>query len=190
MSTKTAAPIATVIDLYVQCTGELFTAYGLVAGARDTLPRRPHEMRYVSILSASGEKIRLLSTLNIDESLLICMHPSGARELSQRHLEDWCRELNNQLVGRMKNKLLRMGCEVTTGLPSLITGTDISPVSAPDLDFREYFFASAQGRLESTLAMLLAPDLALADAPEAEQVMREGVHALFDSKPDAHKAGR
>lgn len=190
MSSKTAAPIATVIDLYVQSSVELFSAYGLVAGERDTTPRTPHEMRYVSILSASGDKIRLLSTVNIDETLLIRMHPSGARELSQRHLEDWCRELNNQLMGRMKNKLLRQGCEITTGLPSLITGTDISPVSAPDLDFREYFFASAQGRLESTLAMLLAPDLELADAPEAEQVMREGVHALFDANSDAQKAGR
>ncbi len=190
MSSKTAAPIATVIDLYVQSSVELFSAYGLVAGERDTTPRTPHEMRYVSILSASGDKIRLLSTVNIDETLLIRMHPSGARELSQRHLEDWCRELNNQLMGRMKNKLLRQGCEIMTGLPSLITGTDISPVSAPDLDFREYFFASAQGRLESTLAMLLAPDLELADAPEAEQVMREGVHALFDAKPDARKGAR
>jgi hypothetical protein len=118
------------------------------------------------------------------------MHPSGARELPQRQLEDWCRELNNQLMGRMKNKLLRLGCEVMTGLPSLITGTDVSAISAPDLDFREYFFASAQGRLESTLAMLLAPDLAFAEAPEAEQVMREGVLSLFEPKPAPRRAAR
>jgi hypothetical protein len=54
-------------------------------------------------------------------------------------------------------------------------------VRAPDLDFREYFFASAQGRLESTLAMLLAPDLALADAPEAELPLREGAHSMFEA---------
>ena len=180
MSSNTAAPIATVIDLYVQATGELFSVYGLTSGGRDAGARKRHEMRYVSILSATGEKIRLLSTLNVDESLLASMHPSGARELSQRQLEDWCRELNNQLMGRMKNKLLRVGCEVMTGLPSLITGTDVSAVSSPDLDFREYFFASAQGRLESTLAMLLAPDLALAHAPEAEHVMREGAHSMFE----------
>ena len=163
---STAAPIATVIDLYVQSTGELFSAYGLDAGARDSAARRPHEMRYVSILGANGGKMRLLSTLNIDESLLICMHPSGARALSPRHLEDWCREINNQLMGRMTDKLLSMGCEVATGLPSLITGSEFSTVNTPDVDFREYFFASAQGRLEATLAMLLAPDLAFADAPE------------------------
>jgi hypothetical protein len=190
MSPNTAAPIATVIDLYVQATGELFSAYGLIPGGKDAGARKAHEMRYVSILSATGQKIRLLSTLNIDESLLACMHPSRERDLSQRQLEDWCRELNNQLMGRMKNKLLRVGCEVMTGLPSLITGTDVSAVSSPDLDFREYFFASAQGRLESTLAMLLAPDLGLADAPEAEEVMREGVLSLFERKPAAHKAAR
>jgi hypothetical protein len=180
MSSHTAAPIATVIDLYMQATGELFSAYGLTSGDKDTGARKRHETRYVSILSATGAKIRLLSTLNVDESLLASMHPSGASDLPQRQLEDWCRELNNQLMGRVKNKLLRVGCEVMTGLPSLITGTDISTVSSPDLDFREYFFASAQGRLESTLAMLLAPDLALKDAPEASQVMHEGVHRIFE----------
>ena len=183
MSSSTAEPIATVIDLYVQASAELFQLYGLTACARDAAPRKHHEMRYVSMLSASGEKIRLLSTLNVDESVLASIHPSHAAALSQQFLEDWCRELNNQLVGRLKNKLLRVGCEVVTGLPSLITGTDITAVITPELDFREYFFASAQGRLESTLAMLLAPDLALADAPEAGQVMREGAHAMF-------KAGR
>ncbi len=181
MSSGNAAPIATVIDLYVRATGELFSAYGLTPGGRDAGARKPHETRYVSILSATGEKIRLLSTLNVDESLLASMHPSHAADLSQRQLEDWCRELNNQLVGRVKNKLLRVGCQVMTGLPSLITGTDISAVSAPELDFREYFFASAQGRLESTLAMLLAPDLALAEAAEAGQVMREGAHSIFEA---------
>jgi len=182
MSSNTPAPIATVIDLYVQATSELFSVYGLTSGGNDGWKRKRHEMRYVSILSATGEKIRLLSTLNIDESLLASMHPSGTSDvLPQRELEDWCRELNNQLMGRVKNKLLRVGCEIMTGLPSLITGTDISTVSAPDLDFREYFFASAQGHLESTLAMLLAPDLAFQDAPEAEHVMREGVHSMFEA---------
>jgi hypothetical protein len=178
---STATPISTVIDLYVQASSELFSAYGLAVSGRDTGARKRHETRYVSILSATGEKIRLLSTLNVDESLLASMHPSREAKLSQRQLEDWCRELNNQLMGRMKNKLLRVGCEVMTGLPSLITGTDISPVTEPDLDFREYFFASAHGRLESTLAMLLSPALAFADAPEAAQVMREGVHKIFEN---------
>jgi len=183
MSPNTAAPIATVIDLYVQASVELFELYGLSAAAKDAGPRKRHEMRYVSILSATGEKIRLLSTLNVDESLLANIHPSHSAGLSQRWLEDWCGELNNQLVGRLKNKLLRVGCEVVTGLPSLITGTDVSTTNLPELDFREYFFASAHGRLESTLAMLLAPDLELADAADAGQVMREGAHAVF-------KAGR
>jgi hypothetical protein len=180
MKSTHPTPISVVIDLYVQATSELFSVYGLKPGNKDRGARRRHETRYVSILSTTGEKIRLLSTLNVNESLLGSMHPSGASCLPQRELEDWCRELNNQLMGRVKNKLLRVGCQVMTGLPSLITGTDISAVSAPDLDFREYFFASAQGHLESTLAMLLAPDLELEDAPEAEEVMREGALSMFE----------
>lgn len=190
MNLTTAAPIRVVIDLYVQATAELFSTYGLASGGKDPGTRKANEMRYVSILSATGEKIRLLSTLNVDESLLAGTHPSRGAKLSQRHLEDWCRELNNQLMGRLKNKLLRVGCEITTGLPSLITGTDIKPVSPPALDFREYFFTSAQGCLESTLAMLLAPDLEIKDAPGGEEIMREGELSLFESMPKPHEAAR
>lgn len=185
MISRPAAPIALVIELYVQASNELFLAYGLTSGAggRNAEASRANEKRYISILSATGDKIRLLSTLKVDESLLASIHPSGASELSQRQLEDWSRELNNQLMGRVKNKLLRVGCEIVTGLPSLIMGTDISAVSAPELDFREYFFASAEGRLGSTLEMKLAPDLELTDDPGREQVMHEGAHSLFDSEP-------
>lgn len=190
MSSSNAAPIATVIELYVQATAELFSTYGLASGAKHPGARKSDETRYVSILSATGEKIRLLSTLNVDESLLAGTHPSGGDKLSQRQLEDWCRELNNQLIGRVKNKLLRVGCEITTGLPSLITGTDIKPVSPPELDFREYFFTSAQGCLESTLAMLLAPDLEIKEAPGGEAIMREGELSLFESMPKPREAPR
>ncbi len=184
MKSVNAAPCVVVINLYLQACNELFSAYGLTAllEKQKGEKRDPSRACYVSVLGANGEDIRLLSTLNIEAPLLASMHPSGAGNVSQRDLEDWCRELNNQLVGRVKNKLLRFGCEVMTGLPSLITGTDIVTVSPPDLDFRQYFFASERGCLTSTLSTLLAPALefkqkkSLADG---EAVMREGALSLF-----------
>src|SRR4051812_1990116 len=115
---KTANEI--VIDLYIHACDELFTAYGLTAclQRQDADRHDAKEASYISILGASGEKIRISSTLNIGAILLAKLHPSGAKNVPQRELEDWCQELNNQLVGRVKNKLLRLGSEVITGLPS------------------------------------------------------------------------
>ena len=182
---KTASEV--VIDLYTQACDELFTTYGLTACLQRQNADRHNakEASYISILGASGEKIRISSTVNIGVSLLANLHPSGAKNVPQRDLEDWCQELNNQLVGRVKNKLLRLGCEVITGLPSLISGTGVKTVSTastPDLEMRQYFFASERGYLSTTLAILLAPDIEFKEVqslPGDDQVKSEGALALF-----------
>ena len=184
MHASHAVPCATVIDMHVTACGELFEAYGLTRELQrqDARPGAPAGGAYASILGAAGEGIRLSSTLSLDRELLVRTHPSGASEVPEREVEDWCRELNNQLVGRLKNKLLRMGCELATGLPVLIKGSDMVAVSASDQDFRQYFFSSRYGSLSFTLAMLMAPDLAIApraDDGEEDAVKLEGAMALF-----------
>ncbi len=80
----------------------------------------------------------------------------------------------------MKNKLLRMGCEVSTGLPVLVTGTGVSVVVPPDVDSRQYFFTSEHGSMTFTLAMLFTPSFAISASPVAdEDVKREGELSLF-----------
>jgi hypothetical protein len=179
---QTASSI--VIEIYMQAANELFTAYGLTASLKrqEAERRHPKEESYVSSLSGSGESIRLLSTLSMGARLLASMHPSGLQNVPRRDLEDWCRELNNQLVGRTKNKLLRLGCELATGLPSLVTGTDVSAVAHPDLDMHQYHFASDHGCLTTTLAMMLAPDIELKEVllpPGGDDVKPEGTLAIF-----------
>jgi hypothetical protein len=110
------------------------------------------------------------------------MHPLGSADISQPDLEDWCRELNNQLVGRVKNKLLGYGRVVNVGLPVLITGTNVTPVAAPNAEIHEYSFESADGQITLTLATLLAPDVELCEvesSTDSEPVLSEGALALF-----------
>lgn len=181
MSAKRKAASKAVIDVYMKACAELFSAYGLTTRVhRQHAEPGVRKTSYVSVLSATGEGIRFSSTLNVEAGLLSQLHPSGAANVPQRDLEDWCLELNNQLVGRVKNKLLRLGCEVASGLPVLITGNDINTVVGPEQDFREYFFASEHGQLALTLALVLAPDLELDETSAAADAVRlEGEHALF-----------
>src|SRR5712691_281864 len=179
MRVNDAAPLEVVNDLYVEACGELFAAYGLTAHlqAQDTDRRERNKAGYVSVVSATGEGIRLLSIASIDTDLLARTHLLGIEHTSQRVLQDWCRELNNQLVGRMKNKLLEFGCDVMTGLPALITGTDMETVTQPDSETRQFFFASMHGCMTLTLEALLAPDFKLTEGKspaEAGVVMHAG----------------
>jgi hypothetical protein len=179
-----AVPCATVIDMHMTACSELFAAYGLTEHLRPAAcdDHDPARAAYASVLCATGEGIRLSSTLSLDRELLARTHPSGRKDVAERDIQDWCRELNNQLVGRLKNKLLRLGCEMATGLPVLLKGTDIVAVGAAEDDFSQYFFSSKYGCLAFTLALQLAPDLSL-DArqagADAEAVKLEGAMALF-----------
>lgn len=183
MNAKHAIPCAQVIDMHVAACDELFDAYGLTEHLQrqESARHAPERACYASVLSASGDGIRLSSTLSLDRELLERTHPSGAADVPERDVEDWCRELNNQLVGRLKNKMLRAGCEVSAGLPVLIRGNDIAAIACEDQDFREYSFSSKYGCLTFTLAMMMAPDLTLdaSRVPEAAEVRREGAMALF-----------
>lgn len=181
MDPRTTVACARLIDLHVSACGELFDAYGFTPHLRPATgaPEKGHTI-YASVLGAAGRGVRLSSMLSFDRELLVRTHPSQSDGVPEREIEDWCRELNNQLVGRLKNKLLRAGCEVNTGLPVLIRGTDIVAVTSDEEDFRQYSFSSKYGNLTFTLAMLLAPDLTLENAaPDADEVKLEGAMALF-----------
>jgi hypothetical protein len=110
------------------------------------------------------------------------MNPLGSADPSQPDLEDWCLELNNQLVGRVKNKLLGYGRVVTVGLPVLLTGTDVSAVTPPNSEVHQYSVESADGQITLTLATLIAPNVELHEMEPSMHdgaVMAEGTVALF-----------
>jgi len=141
---------------------------------------------YMSILGAAGEGLRLSSTLKIDRDLVLNTHPLHSPEVLQDDLEDWCRELNNQLVGRVKNKLLGYGVEVTAGLPLLISGTDVVRLPEADSEVHAYCVESAHGQIALTLTTLIAPEVEFHESEppmdgemNGEAVMAEGMIALF-----------
>jgi hypothetical protein len=172
-------------SLYLESAADLLSANGLhscvvqesapaVSGAGETA--------YVSVLCANGEGVALSSMIKIDKHLLASIHPLQPATVSQRDLEDWCRELNNQLVGRMKNKLLRYGVTVSLGLPVLLTGTDVSAVAAPDLTINDHSFALDNGRLMLTLSTFVDPAIELKETESVsddEGAYVEGSIALF-----------
>lgn len=171
-------------ELYVHACRSLLSAYGLTASVQEhrSGATSRNRVNYVSLLGANGEGIRLSSILKIDRNLVIRLRPWGSANPSQPDLEDWCLELNNQLVGRLKNKLLGYGRVVIVGLPVLLTGTDVSPVTAANSEVRHYSVESADGQITLTLATLVVPDVELHEMESSmddDAVLVEGEVALF-----------
>ena len=171
-------------ELYVHACRALLAAYGLTVSVHEEGRGAiaGNKASYLSVLGASGDGIGLSSILKIDRDLMISMHPLGSANVSQPDLEDWCLELNNQLVGRLKNKLLGYGRVVMVGLPVLLVGTDVSPVAAPNSEVHQYSVESADGQITLTLATLIAPDVELHEmepSMNSEAPLVEGAVALF-----------
>src|SRR5450755_4516221 len=120
--------------LYIESCQALLAAYGLSVDVQEHGARATGRsgVCYISVLSASCEGISVSSMLKIDQYLVVSLHPLAPADISQPDLEDWCLELNNQLVGRVKNKLLNFGRALVVGLPVLLTGTDVTSVAAPN----------------------------------------------------------
>ncbi len=171
-------------ELYVQACRALLSAYGLTVTVREhgSGPGGGNKASYVSVLGASGEGISLSSMLKIERDLVISMHPVGSANVTQPDVEDWCLELNNQLVGRVKNKLLGYGPAVLVGLPVLLKGTDVSAVAGPNSEVHQYSVESAEGQITLTLSTLIAPGVELHEMEPSMNdgaVLIEGAVALF-----------
>ncbi len=181
-------PTATALvrRLYVESLTELLQAYGLTDRIRDDsaeqAPTTAHRESYVSVLSLTADGLRVLSTLDFDIELLTSLYPARVEarggSLAATDLEDWCRELNNQLGGRLKNKLLERGSNLMIGLPALLTGVDISSIAQDDMDMYQVAYVSSGRRMIATLSTEIAAETMLT-ATDAGDILREGAIALF-----------
>lgn len=184
MSSNNAKDHQVLNELYIQACHALLSAYGLTANVQEqgSGANTRNRASYVSLLGACGDGIGLSSMLRIDRELVIRTHPAGVANISRHDLEDWCLELNNQLVGRLKNKLLGYGRVVVVGLPVLLAGTDVRAVADSNSELRHYSVESADGQITLTLATLIGPEVELHEMESSmndEVVMAEGAVALF-----------
>lgn len=180
MSSETAGVIAEINELYAEASRELLETYGL---SDKPYAEPPKDASLCSVLSANGDGIKLVSVLQPEMRLLTNLYPGASDSLSREEIEDWCGEVNNQLVGRLKNKLLDRGCEVMLGLPSLVVGKELSAARPRDAITEQLHFGTDGGSLWAYHALQVDPEFKLLPVgmmPEAASgLMREGEFSLF-----------
>ena len=117
----------------------LFSAYDVSLEPTDLEEyRRNPGLNLVSVIGFAGKEISGTLVLGATREPLERSKPVTSSE------RDWIAELANQLLGRIKNKVLRRGIEFYAMPPAVVSGAHLAPVvSRPD--FRPCVFATPGG---------------------------------------------
>ena len=149
---STAAGARGAIDSFVQGSlVDLFAAYNVAVAPRPrtlrisspTLPDMSAAIGFSR--QPSGQQGRL--SLSLPSSLLELMSPSTVGSLQS----DWTRELANQLMGRIKNRLLPFNVRLRLGVSSGIESAKLAQRLEASQDLRVYTGRALRGELVVTL---------------------------------------
>jgi CheY-specific phosphatase CheX len=96
---------------------------------------------------------------------------------SDASLREWIAELSNQLLGRIKNKLVSHGVTLHMSTPTVLRGQHIAPVSSTPIV--PYAFSSGAGVVCVWIDVEIIPGVDLTQVTDAPDVMSEGSGFLF-----------
>ncbi len=167
-----------IIDTIVaSCAKELFALHDTELTAADEV-REPHE--YVTVIGFYGEAMRGALGLGIDRRIVLRMLEQYA---SASHFavsaEDFVGETANQLLGRVKNRLLAYGVEFGIALPMVLRGIEVHLAKSTS-EVWPYRFASPQGAITVWFDARIEPGLVLARTEgRADTVACEGEVTMF-----------
>ncbi len=168
MNNDNNAVRSTILDIFGAENDQIFEGVGfkLIASKMDasTCVQQIEGDSILSILSAAGDDIRILSSINVSFTTLAALYPHGEADIDA--LRDWCGELNNQLVGAAKNQLLAYECKLMMGIPTLIQGENLASIHSADAVVSKRHYACPQGEIITYLSTLISPKFKMRDEPD------------------------
>lgn len=166
------------LDLLVASAEELFDSYKCTISRREitgaSVPGQ--EVNLGAACGFTGEFVRGMLAIAIDDQLASVINPvaNGAKDANY----DWIGELANQLLGRLKNKLLSWNVEVALSTPVVVHGAQLSIASlqrkAEQIDFN----ANESSTISVWWDAEVDPALELTQE-NAPEVQAEGEMVLF-----------
>ena len=137
---------------------------------------------FCAIIGFSGTKIKGHLLLAATHELLDFTHPSKAMgmDIGDSDHADWLGEISNQVIGRLKNALLKYGLNTTLTTPTVIRGQSINSFALKTDSIKEiiHFQLDHFDLLVEAHIELLAP-VDFSVAVEGEQASDEGSSKFF-----------
>ncbi|NNM52723.1 MAG: hypothetical protein HKM02_10965 [Pseudomonadales bacterium] len=105
----------------------------------------PYELTDVPLASmdAGSQDIEVMIFISMPLPILALTYPSSLERIiaiDESTLEAWFPELANQLMGKLKNKLILYGCNLQMGLPNSYFGKNLSEVLPEGYDHATFYF--------------------------------------------------
>jgi hypothetical protein len=106
-------------DIVIESTTDLFGAFGVSVHQAPDEGETP--IRTLAMMGFGGDHLRGTLLLDADASVIAQSYPTPDA-VRPEDLDDWLAELANQLLGRVKNRLLRHGIVIQMSTPTVVSG--------------------------------------------------------------------
>ena len=114
----------------VQCTREAFAAYSIDVALDEGDPcELAHDAQIVTFIGFSGARMRGTLTVMAPQILWFKTYPiahSPGAAPGDNDLLDWCGEVVNQILGRIKNQLRSRGVELEVSTPKAVHASHLT----------------------------------------------------------------
>lgn len=158
-------------EIVRRSTIELFEAYDVALVVEEgQVAAAP--IAFAAVIGFSGESLRGTLLFAPSEGIL-----HASEQIPDEACRDWVGELANQLLGRIKNHLLRYDVEVYLTVPLVLRGQHIS-VQTNAAPF-PHAFSSAAGGVTVWVDVDLPPDLVLVEGTQVDLPPESGDAWLF-----------
>lgn len=128
-------------SLFLECCKGLFQSLDC-----KTKLTSSHEVKFdespIACIDAGSDDIEFMIALQLPLQVLALTYPvaEGITTVEENRLEDWISELSNQLIGRLKAKLIEHDCYVRIGLPQSYFGADVDELLSQNSEQADFYF--------------------------------------------------
>lgn len=170
-----------IFNLYGISCAELFEGLNCVV---ESVGSTDGDFSYepIAFIDAGSDDIEVVIFLRVPFSVLALTYPCAdvMNDLEEEILEDWIAELSNQLIGKVKNKLIREGCVVKIGLPASYFDVDFNDLPQSQHEFLMQYYKIDNVQIECGIYIeIFNENLVLSPQPMQEGSLNEGDIELF-----------
>jgi len=139
---------------------ELFEHYGVdILSKEQVEPRSTPTVELVAVISAASDLLKIGIILRVEQELLEEVFPIGQGEKTSERLCDWMGEMCNQLMGRLKNKLLLYDVSVQQHIPAVLQAKEIEVILPKSVRIKEFSLCTDVGDVSITWTLGMSEGL-------------------------------
>ncbi|MCG8670814.1 MAG: hypothetical protein MI867_15495 [Pseudomonadales bacterium] len=141
------ACIGQIHRLFEESCTELFQGLGCNIKQIEA-PDDQSEQVPIAVIDAGSSELEVVVLMLLPVRVLALTYPTREEIITvfETTLEDWISELSNQLIGKLKNRLLNYGITLQLGLPAAYFGDELENLM-PNHGHLEHFYFNVDNQL-------------------------------------------